>query len=289
MRRARTLARCVPVLLVLLAACAGTQGRAGGGSGSEPTVYEANATVLEAPGRGPELCLGAIADSLPPQCGGVPIIGWDWSAVEGEEMASNTTWGEFHVVGTYEGDSFTIVDAGPPHDEGRSREDPVDTPCPEPDGGWTAPDLSKASEKDLLALMHAVEAESDFAGFWIDYVEEPVGEVSDEPGGIIANVAFVNDVEPRRAAIQELWGGRLCLVRFDRTYDELRRIQRELSDGAAAQLGIEVTWSGVSQHENVVEVGVVIADDASRMAVDRRYGPGAVLLDPALEPVDDSA
>jgi hypothetical protein len=40
-----------------------------------------------------------------------------------------------------------------------------------------------------------------------------------------------------------------------------------------------------STHDNVVELGVVVADAASLTAIEERYGPGAVRLVPALEPV----
>jgi hypothetical protein len=284
MRFRAVLVLLVPVV-VLATACADQPIDADGPTAeSEPTRYEVDGTVLESPEHGPELCVGGIADSLPPQCSGLRIPNWEWAEVDGEESLRGTTWGEFHLVGRYDGHTFMALDVGPIERESSSV-DPVDTPCPEPEGGWESPDLSKARDPDLVALMRAVEKQPDFAGFWIDHVEEPSGEVVAEPGGIIANVAFVGDVEAHRDAIQELWGGPLCLVQHDRTYDELRRIQRELAHGAAAELGLEATWSGVSQHENRVELGVVVADDSSRMAVEERYGPGAVLLVPALGPV----
>ncbi|MGH8829004.1 MAG: hypothetical protein ACRDVZ_15690, partial [Jiangellaceae bacterium] len=45
--------------------------------------FRTYATVLESPEHGPQLCHG-VAESLPPQCGGPDIAGWDWSAVEAE-------------------------------------------------------------------------------------------------------------------------------------------------------------------------------------------------------------
>jgi hypothetical protein len=123
------------------------------------------------------------------------------------------------VTGTYDGTTFTVVDAGSPQpypDRG-----PVRTPCPEPDGGWVSPgaspDLSMATDDDLLAAMHAAEEEPDFSGSWIDYVEEPVGEEILEPGGIIANVGFTGDLDRYVAQIRETWGGPLCVVEFERT------------------------------------------------------------------------
>ena len=112
------------VLRVLLAASvvlvlAGCAGSSGGGSagGSDapwtpptpalPAEVSAVGTVLEADG-GPELCLGPIAESYPPQCSGPPVVGWDWSAVDGEETASEVTWGAYAVWGDWDGETFTL-------------------------------------------------------------------------------------------------------------------------------------------------------------------------------------
>ena len=111
------------LLLALVAAGCGSgdPGSAGGDSEPPPVMnlavdpaqlLEGSGTVLD-DGSGPQLCLGGVAESLPPQCGGIPLVGWDWGAVEGEESAAGTTWGDFQVVGTYDGEVFTVTDAGP--------------------------------------------------------------------------------------------------------------------------------------------------------------------------------
>jgi hypothetical protein len=66
---------------------------------------------------------------------------------------------------------------------------------------------------------------------------------------------------------------------------ELNRIQEELGGEVGASLGIEATWSSGNMVDNRVEVGVVVAGEEVVAAVDDRYGAGAVLLVPALEPV----
>jgi hypothetical protein len=48
-------------------------------------------TVVESPAHGPQLCLGAIMLSLPPQGGGPPITNWEWAAVTGNETLNGTT------------------------------------------------------------------------------------------------------------------------------------------------------------------------------------------------------
>ena len=100
--------------LLVLAGCAGQGGGAATDDAWAPTPpplpAEATAvgTVLEKDGT-PELCLGAIAESYPPQCGGPEVIGWDWDAVEGEETASGVTWGAYAVWGDWDGETFTIT------------------------------------------------------------------------------------------------------------------------------------------------------------------------------------
>src|SRR5690349_6784511 len=42
----------------------------------------AQGTVLDMEGKA-ELCLGAVAESYPPQCSGLPITNWSWDGVEG--------------------------------------------------------------------------------------------------------------------------------------------------------------------------------------------------------------
>lgn len=68
----------------------------------------AQGTVMEVGGE-VELCLGAIAESYPPQCSGIPLQGWSWDGVEGSETASGVTWGAYAVQGTYDGETFTIT------------------------------------------------------------------------------------------------------------------------------------------------------------------------------------
>jgi hypothetical protein len=68
------------------------------------------ATVMDA--GSPELCLGAVAESWPPQCSGPPIDGWDWSEHAGMYQKSGSTrWGQFVVSGTWDGSTFTYADA----------------------------------------------------------------------------------------------------------------------------------------------------------------------------------
>lgn len=268
------------IVLLLLGAC-GDRPADPADTGTEPGRYETDGTVLESPDHSAELCLGGIADSYPPQCSGLPVADWDWTEVEREESASGTTWGTFHLMGTYDGATFTVLEVGtyePP------ASDPSDftAPCPEPAGGWVV-DLSRATDADLRAVMRAAEREPDSAGFWIDYVDEP--SESTQASEIIAVAAFTGDLGGHEADLRELWGGPLCVTQHERTQTELNRIQTELSGDVGEELGLQTTWSAGNVVENRVEVGVVVAGQEVVSAVEDRYGVGAVLLVPALAPV----
>ena len=62
-------------------------------------------------GDSPELCLGAVAESWPPQCSGFPMAGWDWSEVKGTFDTNGTIkWGSYVVTGTWDGETFTLTE-----------------------------------------------------------------------------------------------------------------------------------------------------------------------------------
>jgi len=68
------------------------------------------ATVMDT--GSPELCLGPIAESYPPQCGGPPLIGWEWAEHKNTyEEQGDVRWGTYSVTGTWDGAAFTATDA----------------------------------------------------------------------------------------------------------------------------------------------------------------------------------
>jgi hypothetical protein len=67
-------------------------------------------TVLD-DGGGPEACLGGVMTSLPPQCGGTPLVGWDWADHEGEhETQAGVRWGGLLLTGPYDGTLQAALD-----------------------------------------------------------------------------------------------------------------------------------------------------------------------------------
>ena len=88
-----------------------------------PQRYQGSFTVIESPQHGPELC-NSVRESLPPHCSGVPVRGWNWASVEGAASLNGTTWGRWHVTGTFDGEAFVLTKS--PGVAQESREDAND-------------------------------------------------------------------------------------------------------------------------------------------------------------------
>jgi hypothetical protein len=111
------LLRAAPLLLAitLLAGCTTTTPGSGGVPLPDPNpaadgAVRGQGTVIQVGDAEPELCLGAIAESYPPQCSGPVIEGWDWAAVELQETSGDVTWGAYAVVGLWDGERFELTE-----------------------------------------------------------------------------------------------------------------------------------------------------------------------------------
>jgi hypothetical protein len=119
MERSSRLAAASALVLVVavLTACASpsasSPGGTWGGGALGPSAPSGEVvgvgTVLHADGAEPQLCLGAVGASLPPQCAGVPLKNWSWDAADGSESAAGTRWGAYAVQGTYDGESLSVT------------------------------------------------------------------------------------------------------------------------------------------------------------------------------------
>jgi hypothetical protein len=79
-----------------------------------PGTVHTNGLVTVMDTGDPELCLGPVAESWPPQCGGPPVDGWDWADHHGVfERQQQVRWGQFAVTGTWDGTRFGYHDAIP--------------------------------------------------------------------------------------------------------------------------------------------------------------------------------
>lgn len=108
--------------------------------------------MLQVGDASPQLCLGAIAESYPPQCSGVAIAGWDWSRIELKETANDVTWGTFAVFGTWDGETFTVT------------EDPVplalyDPMMSDPDPRLDPENAGESSDAELRGIQEVVSTD----------------------------------------------------------------------------------------------------------------------------------
>lgn len=278
---------CLLVVMVLLGACGGDGDPVVAGDGADDAErYTASTTVLESPDHGPQLCLGGVAESYPPQCGGPDIVGWDWAEVDGEESANGTTWGDFTVVGTWGGAALTLTlteTPGPPS-TGPRREVDFSTPCATPPGGWSVVDAAKLGGQG--AALEYADAEADFAGAWLDQSinpasreESPDESAMNDPAKLVLNVRFTGDLERHEAEIRGLWGGALCITQGARTLQELVDVQQELGEE------LDAVGSGIDATIPALVVSVVIAEESLQTSLDERFGEGAVIVSGALRPV----
>ncbi|MEU6857418.1 hypothetical protein AB0B28_00875 [Glycomyces sp. NPDC046736] len=163
--------RLVPVAALLALAGCGA-GDAGGGPDvgdaadtGEDVVYQGAVTVLQDQERdAAELC-GAVAESYPPQCGGLPVSGWDWDAVDHEE-ASGVRWGMYVVTGTFDGKSLVLTEEPVPTAEIDMSEHP-EWQYSEPELGDPAEDLS-VTELQAMADEMAAEFPAIVFSGWAD-------------------------------------------------------------------------------------------------------------------------
>ncbi len=202
-----------------------------------PEVYDGRfrtrATVLESPDHGPQLCY-AVMESYPPQCGGPRIEGWDWSAVDAES-ASGTTWGEYVVAGTFDGQTFRLTQPPRPADRTPppASDDDLRTPCPEPPGGWTPVDPERATGETFRQAVARARSTEGFGDLWIDQRIPPkqlTERNSNDPKRFVLNIATKGDRAAMTAAVREVWGGSLCISTTERSQAELQEIRRNLPE-----------------------------------------------------------
>jgi hypothetical protein len=176
-----TLKRLIPVAALLALAACGQGTDAGGSDGpssspdgtssgggapsADGVVYRGALTVLQGVERdAPELC-GVVAESYPPQCGGLPVTGWDWDAVAHEE-AEGVRWGSYIVTGTFDGESLVLTEDPVPTEEVDMADHP-ELQYSEPEIGDPAEDLS-AEELQAIADELVAEFPVYVYGGWAD-------------------------------------------------------------------------------------------------------------------------
>ena len=214
-------------------------------------------------GDGPEMCLGGVAESYPPQCGGAALADFEWGDV-GFEEASGVTWGSYALTGTYDGTTFTVTDAIPAalYDAmAEPEQDPLGAACDDA----TTTDTSKATPEDMDATLAAASALPTYASAWLT--------------GNTISVAVTGDAEGAEAELRRTWGGMLCVTTVERTDADLNQVNQELQ----AALGDQLLTSG-SFAPDTLDAQVVFDDGSIQDWADATYGDGLVTISSALEP-----
>jgi hypothetical protein len=221
-------------------------------------------TVID-DGGGPELCLGAVAESYPPQCGGPALADFDWGDV-GSEEASGVRWGSYALTGTFDGSTFTVTDAIPAalYDTmAAPEEEPLAAACDDP----TTTDTARATPEDMDATLAAASALPTYASAWLT--------------GNTINVAVTEDAEGAEAELRRTWGGMLCVTTVERTDADLNEVNQELQ----AALGEQLLTSGSTSPDSL-DAHVVFDDGSLQDWADATYGAGLVRISSALVPVE---
>ena len=288
----------ISVLVLVLAACGDDTGSAADEPGGQDDVPAADdlvttrgpVTVIdEGKGQGAKLCLGAVLTSLPPQCGGPTLVGWNWADHDGEyERSRGVRWGDFVVTGTFDGTDFTPTEVVPASAYEAPLPDDSDefaTPCPEPDGGWRVLDPAKTTDATMEQTIRAASGLDGYAGLWVDQSINPlstqdnVEDGMNDPTKLIINVRVTGDPEVAETTLRETWGGALCVTRAEHTHEQLRRVQ----DALSSTKGVLTT----SVNDQQVELEVVYDDGSLQARLDDKYGEGIVAVRSALQPVPE--
>jgi hypothetical protein len=269
------------------------------GTAGDPTAaaggrYTTTATVIEGPDHGPQLCT-SVMESYPPQCGlaSIEVVGWDWTALDGSDAERGTTWGDYVVIGTYDGQRFTITGTPTPDvaPEPTPEPPPATTPCPPPADGWGVVDAATATYEAQDAAVAYAQAQPDHVAVWVDSSINPAHAMKDseitadtlwmfnDPTKLILNVRFTGDPERHEQALRAIWGGALCVSSGARTSAELESLRAALHDE------LDPLGSLVDGRAGQVVLHVIV-DDGLQAELDQRYSPGLVQVHALLTPVD---
>ncbi|GAA5167638.1 hypothetical protein [Ornithinimicrobium tianjinense] len=233
-----------------------------------------------------EICVGGVAESLPPQCGGPVLRGaFSWEELQ-PERAAGVTWADgVWVVGTYdaeagEGGTFTLtrpVSTEPP--EGFARPTPEQSAFPQLcDDPFRGGQEGYADPADQEELGRALQ---DLDGYVTSWVSD---------GSSMFNVVVTSDTdaEETHGRLREVWKGGLCVESRDLPPEQDVRAAQDALAKRFSELGLLGAGSGVS---GLLDVGVVVTDrqtvDAVRETVAPWLTPDQVVITGALRPLDN--
>lgn len=238
--------------------------------------------VLQQDGQPPQLCVGGVAESYPPQCGGPELVGFAWEDAPEHESAAGVTWGAATVVGTFDGERFHLSEPltqQPPEGWGEPGDAEFPQLCDDPYRGgeesWR--EDREAAEQASHALGRELQALDGYVTAWVSN------------GSDLYNVIVTADPEAAHRQLREVWPGGLCVEQRDLpTQQQLQAAQAAL-DAVRDETGL--LSSGGGGADGLLHVGVLVADAATVAAVQQAVAPHLspehVVVEGALRPVTD--
>ncbi len=231
----------------------------------------------------PVLCLGPVARAYPPQCSGPLIFGLDWTEMPNYRQAQGVRWGEARVVGTYDGQAFTLI--RPPIRSQYPFEPDLATGAPEAEQLCDDPfgetgigfdglstEASRAL-RDVTALLEASDA----------YVSSFSSD-----GESVLNVMLVEGADAAQLVAQAraVWPGGLCIE----TRDAPPRAEVNQALGALSRADLPGVFSWAAANEGGLQVTVLLADEDTingvNSVVSGFIDPEDVTIQGALVPLD---
>lgn len=265
-------------------AAARSQAPSSASSGVEHPELYGKGLVLQEGHGGVVLCLGPVADAAPLQCEGPRVTNWDWASVPGEVTRAGVTTGTYVVVGTYDGETFTLTrPATTPeaYDGPRAAipdAPPMTSPCPEPADGWRVVDPDATTPATLKRTLRVATDLQGFSSAWLDQSVDPAQDERhvNDPRRLVLDVAVTGDRGTAEEKLRQTWGGALCVSKALHSQEDLRSVLAEVTGGR----GVQSAAVGRDQ----VDLQVLYDDGTLQRSLDEKYGVGMVVVTSGLQP-----
>ena len=167
-------------------------------------------------------CARHVAESLPPQCGGPDIVGWDWKAVRAG-VGERDPWGDYTVdrhlgrgrraVHPDRAGLNRVLSAHPKPDleeVSASR-----APAHPPAGGWRPVETVARATQDTQDRASSASHGAIPTSAGLDRPVVPRAAAPpwtpERPEEVVLNVSFTKDLARNEAELRNVWGGALCV------------------------------------------------------------------------------
>jgi hypothetical protein len=245
---------------------------------SGPPRYVATGLVIFDPkhAQGTRLCVGVVAQSLPPSCSGILLRGVDIHQLPGVRTVEGVTFTEtdVQVIAKYANGVLTATERpklAPPQAFLREPAS-VDLPCPAPEAGWTS---QKFDSRDAAVLFAYGTAHPDtFGGLWTTHNQQ------------IGVVTTTGDLAMARRDIRRTYSGNLCVAKAKFTDKSLRAASARLGTQMAAFWDrLEISTTTVNVYESRIDIWVTIDNAAVEHYLAANFPAGLVKVHAYLVPL----